>query len=198
MPLHDASVQNRLAVWHNHGVSTPRRPTTPLDAAALERLALRYVERYATTRAKLSGYLIRKIRERGAEGPLEPEAVAERMAELGYVDDRGFAEARAAAMGRRGLGARRIAQALDAVGVDKEDRAGVAALVAEQAVDSALRFARRRRIGPYGPPAADMRARERQIGAMLRAGHAFDLAKRIVDARDEYELDDFRQDALSQ
>ena len=42
-----------------------RRTLPPLDAAALERLALRYVERFATTRGKLTDYLRRKIREIG-------------------------------------------------------------------------------------------------------------------------------------
>jgi regulatory protein len=90
-----------------------RRPPSPLDVAAMERLALRYVERFATTRGKLADYLRRKIRERGWDGePGDPVALAEKLAELGYIDDRAFAEARASALGRRGLGARRVAGAL--------------------------------------------------------------------------------------
>ena len=70
-----------------------RRPAPPLDAAALDRLALRYVERFATTRGKLADYLRRKVRERGWTGPdADPQAIAERMAGLGYIDDRQFAE----------------------------------------------------------------------------------------------------------
>ena len=68
------SVQNPFRLWHNDGVmpqtrtSRERRQPPPLDAAALERLALRYVERFATTRGRLTDYLTRKIRERGWEG----------------------------------------------------------------------------------------------------------------------------------
>ena len=72
----------------------PRRPLPPLDQPALERAALRYVERYATTRANLVAYLQRKLRERGSEGPVDVDALADRMAELRYVDDRAFAESR--------------------------------------------------------------------------------------------------------
>jgi regulatory protein len=43
----------------------PRRALPPLDQAALQELALRYVGKYATTRAKLRAYLGRKLRERG-------------------------------------------------------------------------------------------------------------------------------------
>ena len=35
----------------------PRRPRPPLDQAKLEELALSYVGRFATTRAKLASYL---------------------------------------------------------------------------------------------------------------------------------------------
>jgi regulatory protein len=90
-----------------------RRPPRPLDAAALDRLALRYVERFATTQGKLADYLRRKVRERGWEGePADPAAIAARMAALGYVDDRLYAESKAAALARRGLGARRVGAAM--------------------------------------------------------------------------------------
>lgn len=158
-----------------------RPPPPALDAAALDRLALRYVERFATTRGKLAEYLRRKIRERGWAGPpADPVALAERMAELGYVDDRSFAAARAGAMARRGLGARRIDGALRQAGVDEADREEIAPDIADGAVDAALSFARRRRIGPWGNGDTDRAVREKQVAAMLRAGHGFDLSRRII------------------
>ncbi|MBO9624576.1 MAG: RecX family transcriptional regulator [Sphingomonas sp.] len=159
-----------------------RRPLSPLDRADLERLALRYVERFATTRARLAAYLERKIRERGWAGEAAPEtaALAERMAELGYVDDRAFAEARAGAMARRGLGARRVSEALRHAGVDGEDAAALAPDVEARAGASALAFARRKRIGPYARDPADRPLREKQLAAMLRAGHPIGLARAIV------------------
>jgi len=163
-------------------MSRPQRPRPPLEPADLERFALRYVERYATTRAKLADYLRRKIRERGWAGtcPPDPVALAERMAELRYVDDRAFAEARAGAMGRRGLGARRVTEALRHAGIDGEDAEAVAPAIRADAGASAVAFARRRRIGPFAREAADRPLREKQVAAMIRAGHALDLARRIV------------------
>ncbi|WP_294058453.1 regulatory protein RecX [Sphingomonas sp.] len=146
-------------------------------------MALRYVERFATTRARLAAYLARKVRERGwAEGtpPADPAAIAERLAGLGYVDDRAFAEARAASMGRRGLGARRVAQALRFAGIEEEDAEAVSPIVEGDTLASALAFARRRRIGPYAREAPDPRMRERQVAAMVRAGHAPSIAWRIA------------------
>jgi len=159
----------------------PRRSPKPLNAAALDRLALRYVERFATTRAKLATYLARKVRERGWEGaPADPMAIADRMAALGYVDDRAFAESRARSMTRRGLGGRRITGALRAAGIGEDDAEAAAPIVAAGALDAALAFARRRRIGPFGTAPSDRPTREKQLAAMIRGGHEIALAKRIV------------------
>ncbi|WP_404333816.1 regulatory protein RecX [Sphingomonas sp. MMS12-HWE2-04] len=163
-------------------MTSRKRPPLPLDGAVLERLALRYVERFATTRAKLAAYLARKIRERGWAGdrPADPEGVAERMAVLGYVDDRLFAELKARAMGRRGLGARRVEEALRHAGVGSEDAAPASEAAREGQAESALAFARRKRIGPFALEEADHPQREKQLAAMLRAGHPLDLARRIT------------------
>ncbi|MDR6788634.1 regulatory protein [Sphingomonas sp. BE138] len=177
-------------MWHNQGVPGPpsqprsaRRPPPPLDAAALERLALRYVERFATSRGKLAQYLARKIRERGWDGaPADPHAVAQRMAEAGYVDDRSFAEQKGAALARRGYGARRVAETLRAAGLDEDDRAPVVDEARAAALDSALRLARRKRIGPFAVARPDPKERERHLAALLRAGHDMATARRVVNS----------------
>lgn len=155
---------------------------TPLTSADLERFALRYVERYATTRAKLAAYLSRKIRERGwaEEKTADVEGLAGRMAELGYVNDRLYAESKAGAMARRGLGARRVRQALRFDGVEESDAAALAPAIEEAERSSAIAFARRKRIGPYAREAADRPLMEKWMAAMIRAGHAPSLARVIV------------------
>ncbi|HIV76689.1 MAG TPA: RecX family transcriptional regulator [Candidatus Sphingomonas excrementigallinarum] len=173
-----------VSVWHKQGVSADRRPPKPLDPKMLENLALRYVERFATTEGKLVDYLTRKLRERdwAGEGPPDVRGLAARMVELGYIDDRAYAEAKAASLARRGLGARRVAQALHAARVGAEDHEAIAPQVAEAAQAAALAFARRRRIGPFGEGEVDRAVREKQLAAMLRAGHAMELSRRIVSA----------------
>ncbi len=178
--------------------SRERPAPKPIDAAALEQMALRYVERFATTRGRLTDYLMRKIRERGWDGGAsaalaEPGELAQRMADLGYIDDRAFAEHRAAAMQRRGLGGRRVAGAFREAGIDEGDAESVAPAIADRAVESALAYARRKRIGPYGSGEGDRKLHEKQLAGMLRAGHRFDLARKIVAAppSDTPELLDF-------
>ncbi len=158
----------------------PRRPLPPLDQPALERAALRYVERYATTRAKLVQYLNRKLRERGGDGAVDVDGLADRMAELRYVDDRAFAEARVASMTRRGLGPQRVRDALRQAGVGEADASEFRETLAEGAEAAAVAFARRKRIGPYATAPVDRDRREKQIAAMVRAGHAPSVARRIV------------------
>ena len=144
-----------------------------------------YAGRYATTRAKLAFYLTRKVRERGWAGDGAPpiEELVERMAALGYVDDRSFASSRAASLGRRGYGERRIGAALRAAGIDDADSAPARAMARYSAWAAALRFAERRRIGPFAAFAPDRAGREKAMAALLRAGHPPDLARRLVQAK---------------
>jgi regulatory protein len=168
-------------------MSRPRHKPAPrpIDAEGLERLALFYAGRYAATRAKLRQYLERKLRERGwaGDGEAQVERLVERFSELGYVDDRAFAAARGEALARRGYGIRRVDQALRAAGIEEEDGAAARESAGEQAWAAALRFAQRRRIGPFAGEMPDRPGREKALAAMLRAGHPLDLARRLVAAR---------------
>ena len=159
-----------------------RRPPSPLDEAALGELALAYVARFATTRRKLLHYLERKLRERGWEGAGDPplERLCDRLVKAGYIDDAAYAVAKARGMAARGLGRRRVAAALAGAGVAEPDRDIALAEVDAGAAESALRFARRRRIGPFATAQAGPEQREKWLAAMIRAGHGFDLSRRIV------------------
>jgi regulatory protein len=169
----------------------PRKPRPPLNAEKLQNMALRYVERFATSRARLAAYLHRKVRERGWEGAREPDidGLVARFAELGYVDDRSFALGKARSLGARGYGARRVTQALHQAGIGEEDRADADRHVAEEAVESALRYARRKRLGPFALAELDRAAMDKALAAMVRAGHGFDLSRKIVQLEPGAEVD---------
>jgi regulatory protein len=171
--------------------SQGRKPRPPLDREKLSELALFYVGRYATTRAKLSSYLVRKVRERGwhGEGGPEIDRLVGRFAETGLVDDASFALAKSRSLSERGYGGGRVRQALRAAGIDETDGQAARELVAEQAVDAAIRFARRRRLGPFASEQPDRKGREKALSAMIRAGHGFDLARAIVDTPPGTEID---------
>jgi regulatory protein len=184
-----------LRLWHKNGVMTPfkgRRALPPLSHDDLQALALRYVGRYATTRAKLRAYLARKIRERGWDDRREPdlEAIANRFAELGYVDDSAYALSKSRSLTGRGYGKRRLQQKLHAAGVDDADSTRALDHADLEAIAAALRFAERRKIGPFAASAPlDRKAREKAVAAMVRAGHAPPLAWAIASLGPGTEID---------
>jgi len=191
-----------------------KRGARPLDEAALRDLALSYVARFSTTAAKLETYLARKIRERGVaedgEGrtsELDVTGLVTGFVEAGYVDDDAYARARSRDLTARGYGGRRVEQALWAAGVEEGVRADHAPDEA-QARHAAALLARKRRFGPFarpegaedadgfegvsgGDPDERRKLREKQVAAMLRAGHSYEHAAFIVDASARSEIEDW-------
>lgn len=163
--------------------SATKRLPKPIDPARLEDMALAYVARFATSRAKLEAYLRRKLRERGWGGEGEPpvDALVSRFVAAGYVDDAAFARSKSGGLLRRGYGMRRVTQVLDAAGIDEEARSEAQPDEAAQR-RAALTMARKRGFGPFGRAEADRAQREKQLAAMLRAGHAMDHARRLLAA----------------
>jgi regulatory protein len=171
-----------------------RRPPAPLDPSRLEELALAYVARFATSRAKLEGYLARKLRERGWDSARPPQVaeLAERFVAAGYIDDEAYARSKAGSLMRRGYGMRRVGQALGAAGIASAVREKIAPDEAERR-SAALTMLRKRRFGPFAAGAIDRALREKQIAAMLRAGHALDHVIALIDAAGVGEAEDWAQ-----
>lgn len=180
-----------------------RSPPAPLDAQRLEELALAYVARFATSAGRLAAYCRRKLRERGYAGaqdgaaPPDIDAMVERFIAKGYVDDASYARVKTGGLLRRGYGARRVDQALRADAIGETLREAVAPGEADRR-EAAAAYARRRRLGPFardGLAAPDPRAREKQLAALLRAGHDPGHARRVLAARSPGELDDWIAEA---
>lgn len=177
----------------------PRRPPAPLDSARLEELALAYVGRFAVSAGRLRAYCRRKLRERGYAGAEEGapapdvEALVARFVASGYVDDAGYARVRASGLLRRGYGARRVGEALRVDGIGEDLRADVA-LGETARREAAAACARRRRLGPYaraGEGVDDPRSRNKQLAALLRAGHDIAHARHVLAAATPDELEDW-------
>lgn len=161
-----------------------------LDGESLNRLAIRYVERYATSRKKLAGYLQRKIRERDWQDTEPPavEQLVERMATLGYIDDALYAQNKASALTRRGYGTRRVSHALYQAGISEEDGREAFRISEANSWAAAEKFARKRRIGPFAETQQEADKCRKQLQAFLRAGHDFDVASRFVFAKPGEEI----------
>jgi regulatory protein len=184
----------------------PRRPPgrpqgRPLRQATIEKAALHHLERFASSVEGLRQVLLRRVEKAARDGRCDRaeaagwvEAVVARFAAAGLVDDRVFAEARAASLRRRGDSARRIALVLRQKGVDTDLAA--AALAVEDGEDrgdaefrAACRLARRRRLGPMRPAADREARRDRDLASLARAGFALGVARRVLDLGDPEALE---------
>jgi regulatory protein len=169
-----------------------RRAPPPLDRASLERSALAYLERYASSSANLRRVLLRKARRScehhgGDHGEAEAlvDDVVTALGQRGLVDDRAFARGLWRRLRRRGSSARRIRASLIERGVCEELADEVLGAEAREDDDlvAACRYARRRRIGPYRAGDGERgERRERDLAALAQAGFSLEVALRVVDA----------------
>jgi regulatory protein len=177
-----------------------RRPARPATAERLEKSALAYLEKFDSSAETLRRVLRRRV-ERAVragvgdrvDGLALVEATVAKMLRLGFVDDRRFAETKAASLHRAGRSARAIRLTLASKGIAPEqiDEA-LAARGADgdrAELEAALALARRRRLGPFRPPEERAEARARDLAAMGRAGFSYPLARRIILAPRADELE---------
>ena len=168
------------------------RPIT-IDGALIERWALAYLGRFASSAENLRRVLLRRVRKRLAE---DREAAAAASAVIdtlvaryrrsGLVDDAAYAAGRARARLRRGQSLRTIRAGLAAKGVAAEDATAAIAALRDEGGDpdlaAACAFARRRRLGPYRRVVAEGdEIRAKELGAFARAGFSRDVAKAVLD-----------------
>ncbi|WP_414472451.1 regulatory protein RecX [Microvirga sp. M2] len=156
--------------------------------AYLQRAALAYLERYASSAENLRRVLRRKADRRCRLRGEDPAAFHDMIDEVvakslrtGLLDDTRYAEARVATLRRRGGSARAIQAKLSAKGLDRGTIAAALEGGEEDDEDKAAHaFARRRKLGPYRP---GERApyRDKDLAAMARAGFRFDVARSVID-----------------
>jgi regulatory protein len=172
----------------------PKRATP----AYLERAALFYLERYASSAENLRRVLLRKVARSAqahgtdpAEGAAAVDALVARFVQAGLLDDAIYARGQALSLARRGAPAAAIRAKLKQRGVGEPDIETALEARTEEARDpdlaAALAYARKRRLGPYRPdPASRADARRKDLAAMARKGFAPDLCLKVIDA-DEVE-----------
>jgi regulatory protein len=141
--------------------------------------SLSYLTRFASTRRNLERHLRRKFAppEDGDIDALMERCLA-RLEELGLLDDARYAEDRARSLRSQGKSARAIRDRLSKKGVDASLVEGALRAESEDAeLVSALRHAKRRRLGPFRTKEKDER---RELASFARAGFSFGVAKRVL------------------
>jgi regulatory protein len=177
-----------------------RRKPKPATQERLRKAALSYVDRYATSAANLREVLMRRVRRsvrlhdtNTEEATRWADEIVQDFVTRKLVNDRLYAENRAASLHRSGASRRKIEMSLKIKGVGGGDIAAALEVLAEANPDAeftaACRHAQRRRLGPWR---RDDRAarRDRDLAAMARAGFGYRMASHVIDAADADALED--------
>ncbi len=153
---------------------------------------MHYLERYAVPAAQLRRVLARKIarscRYHGddpASHALALDAVVARCVASGLVDDRRFAEARAATLRRKGQSQRAVAARLSAKGVSRELVGEITKGEANDELAAARIAAKRRRLGPWRREEARAEFRQKDLAALARLGFDYATARAVIDSEAE-------------
>jgi regulatory protein len=165
-----------------------------IDAAQIERWALAYLGRFASSAENLRRVLLRRVRRRlpgdreaAAQAAAAIDGLVARYRASGLVDDATYAAGRARARLRRGQSLRTVRAGLAAKGVAAEDAEAAIDALREEGGDpdlaAAAAFARRRRLGPYrrAPTESNDELRLKELGAFARAGFARAAAQAVLD-----------------
>lgn len=183
-----------------------KRGPRKVSPSYLENSAAYYLGRFSSSSANLRRIMMGKIHRSANhhgtdidEAEKWLDALIEKFERLGYLDDTAFAQMRARGLHSRGTPLVGIRFKLKKQGVGDEDiEAALAHLEDENETrdldwDAAVKLARRRRLGPYRTDNPDARKerREKDMGALARAGFGYDIAQRIVDTDTVEELEDY-------
>jgi regulatory protein len=160
-----------------------------IDAELLERWALHYLGRYASSAENLRRVLQRRVRRYAPEAAPATaaliDALVARYCEAGLLDDAAYAARRVQSLHRRGESLQGMRARLAAKGVAAADVAdaifALRAVSADPDVAAACAFARRRRLGPYRKSAGD---RARELGSFARAGFSRRVAEAVLGCAD--------------
>jgi regulatory protein len=166
----------------------PKRPPN-VSRAGLEAAALRYLERFDCSTARLKKVLSERVSkaaragvEDAASAPAIIEQILERYQSSGLIDDQRFAQNFADRQRDRGASRRMIEQKLRVRGISSElvQQVMPRAESAKTELEAAQAYARRRRLGPHRKPDVRAAFRQKDLMALARAGFDYDTATRVV------------------
>jgi regulatory protein len=170
-------------------------PSKQITPESLNEAALSYLERYVASSDHLRGVLMRRVRRAAKDQELDTDEarrwvddIVERFRQVGLLNDEAYARGQARRLLRQGTSLRGIRLRLSAKGVHGGDIDQALETLTDEVVDPELQaattYARRRRLGPFGPPEGRDERRQKELGAMARAGFSFDMAQRVLEAED--------------
>lgn len=156
----------------------------------LRNKALHYLERYSSTEAKLTE-ILKRFAARKITGYSDEEVaphihhIVRHYADLGYIDDRAFAETKWQAGLRNGRSPQMLAQKLRLAGVHGDIIEALRVQDAERPdteLRAAIISARKRRIGPFAKnPPTEYAEIQKQLARLVRAGFSLSVARTVMN-----------------
>jgi regulatory protein len=181
----------------------PRRGPKRVTPVYLQRVAAWYLERFEATSAALRRALMKRVHravethgQDRAELTAWADAVVDQLVQSGVVDDRRYAETQIRRGRERGDAERKLRSKLMAKGLRAAllDEIFSALRAEEEGVSaeriSAIRYAKRRRFGPWRRPGTPDDTARKELAAMGRAGFSYELANSVLRATDAEALED--------
>lgn len=174
-----------------------RKAPKKITESYLHNAGLHYLQRFSTGTENFRRVMMRKVdrscrhhKDQSREDCAAMiEALIEKFARSGLLNDADYTRAAVASLRRRGESRRAIEARLRAKGLPADEIRKN--LQTEDSADAefkaALRFARRRRLGPFstGKP----KEHDKQMAAFARAGHEYEVAAKILKLSSEEAAD---------
>ena len=152
--------------------------------------ALTYLARYAASTSHLRLVLQRKVYRRAQRTDTEPpsqadlnaaiDAAVDRMTELGLLNDREYAASLARNYRNRGEPIGKIRLRLQAKGLPTDAIHQATQSLDDNELDAALRYAKRKRLGPYRLRPGKPDQSQRDVASLCRAGFPLTIARKVI------------------
>lgn len=173
-----------------------------ITESSLRNIALYYLQRYASSKENVRRVLMRRVHRSALvhedldtdEAARWVDQLVEQLAKSGMIDDEIYAEGQMKALFRRGISPRVIAQRLAQKGIDAElVQKTISKLNANSAnpkMSAAIKFAKRRRFGPYQTRGDRNERTDKDMAAFARAGFDYETARKVLSSNTIDELED--------
>ncbi|NVK19028.1 MAG: RecX family transcriptional regulator [Methylocystaceae bacterium] len=182
-------------------MSQDQKIPRPVSHQSLRNAALRYIDRFATSRENLRQVLMRRVQKSNyyhdtsiQDGIDWIEDILNQLEKAKFINDKTYAEGRAGALHRKGTSLKVIRMKLMEKGISDEDIAYALSALEEESDSenleraAAIALAKRRRLGPWRQEEKREEMKEKDLAAMARAGFSYDLARDIIEADSIEEL----------
>lgn len=180
--------------------SAPRTCANKPITITKERLnerALKYLERYAASREGVATVLKRGLMRDKIRGNVVPseashwiDEILDRLCQSNIIDDHAFAQAKLSSLRRAGRSRQHIRQKLLQKGVKSEIADHLLNEDEQSDAQAALIFAKRKKLGPFCTKTERETLREKHTAALARAGFSLQLARMIINAKDEHDAEE--------